>query len=75
MSGDRSAISPTARPSAGVLSLNQRVAITIGQPDDVASVITFHISDDARWITGDTIAVSAVRSFQRPMPSMSAWGS
>jgi 3-oxoacyl-[acyl-carrier protein] reductase len=29
----------------------------IGQPDDVASVITFLVSDDARWITGDTIAV------------------
>ena len=29
----------------------------IGQPDDVASVIAFLVSDDARWITGDTIAV------------------
>ena len=29
----------------------------IGQPDDVASVIPFLASDDARWITGDTIAV------------------
>jgi 3-oxoacyl-[acyl-carrier protein] reductase len=29
----------------------------IGQPDDVASVIGFLASDEARWITGDIIAV------------------
>jgi 3-oxoacyl-[acyl-carrier protein] reductase len=29
----------------------------IGQADDVASVVAFLASDDARWITGDTIAV------------------
>jgi NAD(P)-dependent dehydrogenase (short-subunit alcohol dehydrogenase family) len=29
----------------------------IGQPGDVASVIAFLASDDARWITGDTIHV------------------
>jgi NAD(P)-dependent dehydrogenase (short-subunit alcohol dehydrogenase family) len=29
----------------------------IGQPDDVACVITFLASDNARWITGDIIAV------------------
>jgi 3-oxoacyl-[acyl-carrier protein] reductase len=29
----------------------------IGQPDDVASVIAFLVSDDARWITGETMAV------------------
>jgi len=29
----------------------------IGRPDDVASVIAFLASDDARWITGDSIAV------------------
>jgi 3-oxoacyl-[acyl-carrier protein] reductase len=29
----------------------------IGRPADVASVIVFLASDDARWITGDIIAV------------------
>jgi NAD(P)-dependent dehydrogenase (short-subunit alcohol dehydrogenase family) len=29
----------------------------IGQPDDVASVVAFLVSDAARWITGDVIAV------------------
>jgi 3-oxoacyl-[acyl-carrier protein] reductase len=29
----------------------------VGQPDDVGSVVAFLASDDARWITGDTIRV------------------
>ena len=29
----------------------------IGQPDDVASVVEFLVSDAARWITGDVIAI------------------
>ena len=28
-----------------------------GEPDDVASVVAFLASSDARWITGDTIHV------------------
>jgi 3-oxoacyl-[acyl-carrier protein] reductase len=30
----------------------------IGQPDDIAKVVTFMVSDDAAWITGEKIAVS-----------------
>jgi len=30
----------------------------IGQPDDIAKVVTFMASDDAAWITGEKIAVS-----------------
>jgi 3-oxoacyl-[acyl-carrier protein] reductase len=30
----------------------------IGQPDDIAKVVTFLASDDAAWITGEKIAVS-----------------
>jgi 3-oxoacyl-[acyl-carrier protein] reductase len=29
----------------------------LAQPDDIAGVVTFLASDDARWITGDTIHV------------------
>ncbi len=29
-----------------------------GQPDDIAPVAVFLASDDARWVTGDTLAVS-----------------
>lgn len=29
-----------------------------GQPDDIAPVAAFLASDDARWITGETIVVS-----------------
>jgi NAD(P)-dependent dehydrogenase (short-subunit alcohol dehydrogenase family) len=29
----------------------------IGHPDDVGSVVAFLASQDARWITGDTIRV------------------
>jgi 3-oxoacyl-[acyl-carrier protein] reductase len=30
----------------------------MGQPDDIAKVVTFLASDDAAWITGEKIAVS-----------------
>jgi 3-oxoacyl-[acyl-carrier protein] reductase len=30
----------------------------VGQPDDIAKVVTFMASDDASWITGEKIAVS-----------------
>jgi 3-oxoacyl-[acyl-carrier protein] reductase len=39
--------------------LNQMVQTTplgrIGQPDDVASVVAFLASDDARWVTGSLL--------------------
>ena len=40
----------------------QAVALTplgrIGQPDDIAPVAVFLASDESRWVTGDTLAVS-----------------
>jgi 3-oxoacyl-[acyl-carrier protein] reductase len=30
----------------------------MGQPDDIADVVAFLVSDEARWITGETITVS-----------------
>ncbi len=30
----------------------------VGEPDDIADAVTFFASDDARWITGETIRVS-----------------
>ncbi|WP_263408174.1 SDR family NAD(P)-dependent oxidoreductase [Terriglobus tenax] len=30
----------------------------VGQPDDIAPVVTFFASDDARWVTGETLFVS-----------------
>jgi 3-oxoacyl-[acyl-carrier protein] reductase len=37
----------------------ERVALgRMGQPDDIADVVAFLVSDEARWITGETITVS-----------------
>jgi NAD(P)-dependent dehydrogenase (short-subunit alcohol dehydrogenase family) len=30
---------------------------SLAQPDDIAPVVAFLASDDARWITGDTVQV------------------
>lgn len=45
---------PAARAHAAGFSVFDRV----GQPDDVADVVAFLASDDARWITGQNIDVS-----------------
>src|SRR5467141_2766584 len=41
------------RNSALAMQALKRVA----QPDDIGSVVAFLVSDDARWITGDTVRV------------------
>jgi 3-oxoacyl-[acyl-carrier protein] reductase len=38
-------------------TLGQQAMKRIAQPDDIGDVIAFLASDDARWITGDTIRV------------------
>jgi 3-oxoacyl-[acyl-carrier protein] reductase len=30
----------------------------IGEPDDVARVVLFLVSDDARWVTGQNLGVN-----------------
>ena len=42
---------PTLRSQAAALSPFNRV----GEPDDIADIVAFLASDDARWITGQTI--------------------
>ena len=39
-------------------TLGMQAMQRIGQPDDVADVVTFIASDSARWITGETIEAS-----------------
>jgi 3-oxoacyl-[acyl-carrier protein] reductase len=39
------------------LVLGMQALKRIGQPDDVGSVVAFLASQDARWVTGDTIRV------------------
>jgi 3-oxoacyl-[acyl-carrier protein] reductase len=52
---DMSSLTKTADGQAAVIGM--QALKRIGQPDDVASVVAFLASDDARWITGDTIHV------------------
>lgn len=51
-------MSPFTRTEVGRKgTLSMQALKRIAQPDDVAAVITFLSSDDARWITGDTVRV------------------
>jgi NAD(P)-dependent dehydrogenase (short-subunit alcohol dehydrogenase family) len=43
------------------------------EPDDLAAVVTWLASDEARGITGQTIVVDAGTTAHRPRPSMDAW--
>ncbi|MFC9297276.1 SDR family oxidoreductase [Streptomyces sp. NPDC057011] len=45
-------------PEAGRLVSEQAALGRVGQPDDVADVVVFLASDEARWITGQVIDVS-----------------
>jgi 3-oxoacyl-[acyl-carrier protein] reductase len=38
-------------------ALDMQALKRVAQPDDIASVVAFLASDDARWITGDTVRV------------------
>jgi 3-oxoacyl-[acyl-carrier protein] reductase len=47
-----------ARTDAGrQLTLDMQAVKRIAQPDDVAAAVVFLASDEARWITGDTVRV------------------
>jgi NAD(P)-dependent dehydrogenase (short-subunit alcohol dehydrogenase family) len=39
------------------LALGMQALKRLAQPDDIGGVIAFLASEDARWITGDTIRV------------------
>jgi NAD(P)-dependent dehydrogenase (short-subunit alcohol dehydrogenase family) len=38
-------------------TLGMQALKRIGQPDDIGAVVAFLASDEARWITGDTLRV------------------
>jgi 3-oxoacyl-[acyl-carrier protein] reductase len=46
-------------PPEHLQAMTNRSALgRLGQPDDIADVVAFLVSDEARWITGETITVS-----------------
>jgi NAD(P)-dependent dehydrogenase (short-subunit alcohol dehydrogenase family) len=51
-------MSSFAKTDAGRdFTLNMQALKRLAQPDDIAPVVAFLASDDARWITGDTVQV------------------
>lgn len=51
-------MSPFTRTDAGRKgTLAMQALKRIAQPDDIAAVVTFLASDEARWVTGDTVRV------------------
>jgi NAD(P)-dependent dehydrogenase (short-subunit alcohol dehydrogenase family) len=38
-------------------TLGMQALTRLAQPDDIGGVVAFLASDDARWITGDTVRV------------------
>ena len=51
-------MSSFAKTEAGrEVTLGIQALKRVAQPDDIAPVVAFLASDDARWITGDTVRV------------------
>ena len=51
-------MSAFAKTDAGrEFALGMQALKRLAQPDDIGGVVAFLASDDARWITGDTIHV------------------
>jgi NAD(P)-dependent dehydrogenase (short-subunit alcohol dehydrogenase family) len=44
------------------------------EPEDIASVVSWLLSDDARCLTGETVVVDSGILARRPRDSMAAWG-
>ena len=51
-------MSSFAKTDAGrEFTLGMQALKRVAQPDDIGGVVAFLASDDARWITGDTLRV------------------
>jgi NAD(P)-dependent dehydrogenase (short-subunit alcohol dehydrogenase family) len=50
------------KDAAFVAQLQNTHPLGIGEPDDIASAIEFLVSNDARWITGQTLVVDGGRT-------------
>jgi meso-butanediol dehydrogenase / (S,S)-butanediol dehydrogenase / diacetyl reductase len=59
-------------PLAGPALQNIRMLPQIGRPDDVASMVAFLASDEARFVTGSVFAVDGGAAGKLPVPNMSA---